>query len=141
MHFLHFVSFFRYSGFSVPNNNKITAKMFLLEHLYLLSPQSEKNSKYWLFSMLKVTFLQNCMVQFFHQGLSRQSLTRTWHISTFKFNFFFNTTCFIPPGTSSINSFLLEENFGKNQQFFFCASESWQAENVNIYSIRFSNSF
>ena len=67
--------FFRYTGSSWTNNNRnrnLTSKIFWSEHLVLKYPDAEKSKEFQFCWILTNTFFQNNMVQFFHQGLSRQ---------------------------------------------------------------------
>ena len=56
--------FFCYSGFSGKIKYKVTPKNFSSPHCGI----AKKRKKYW-FLKLKLSFLQNHLVEFFHQGL------------------------------------------------------------------------
>ena len=50
----------------------------MVENVILWSPHcgNAKSDQYWFPLMLKIIFLQNCMVQFFHQRENQQFFTR-----------------------------------------------------------------
>ena len=70
---------FRYSGSSVTKNNKRPWKVFFAATARSMIPANQKKAKVLIRQMLKFPFLRNYVIQFFHQGLSRQSLAWGGH--------------------------------------------------------------
>ena len=84
---LNYISVFQFPFFLMTQNNKVTSRKVLLEHIVPRSLHAKESKKFWVCWMLKLTFLPNYMVQFLHQGLSRQpSTSREIFIKSFLFS-------------------------------------------------------